>query len=83
MELQIVECVREGEQGDWAYRFRENQHGVIIRRVPKDRLWWNHGVLVQMFDKDADAFLPSNVCGSNVYFSNLADARQVAELRGN
>ncbi len=83
MELQTVERVLEGEQGDWAYRFRESKHGVTIRRVSKDRLLWNHGVLVQMFDKDADAFLPSNVCGSNVYFGSLADARQVAELRGN
>jgi hypothetical protein len=82
MELQIVERVLEGEQGDWAYRFRETKHGVLVRRVAKDHRLWSHGVLVQMFDKDADAFLPSNVCGSNVYLGSLADARQVAELRG-
>ena len=74
MELETVERVYHGEQGEWAYRFRENKHGVIVRRVNKDRQLWNHGVLVQMFDRAANSFLPSNVCGSDVYFASMQEA---------
>ena len=74
MELQTVERVLEGEQGDWAYRFRETKHGVVVRRVARDNRLWSHGVLVQMFDQTAGTFLPSNICGSAVYFDTLDQA---------
>lgn len=77
MELQLVEQVHEAVQGDWAYRFRSNEHGVLVRRVNKDHRIWNHGVLVQMFDQKANSFLPSNVCGSNVYFKHMDEALAV------
>ena len=74
MKLQVVEQIFEGVQGQWAYRFRQNKHGIVVRRVDKDRQLWSHGVLVQMFDRAANSFLPSNVCGSEVYFANMDEA---------
>ena len=82
MELNLIEQVHEAVHGDWAYRFRSNEHGVLVRRVPKDRRLWNHGVLVQMFDHKANSFLPSNVCGSDVYFRYMDEALAVVKAQG-
>lgn len=79
LTLKVVEQVLEGDCGEWAYRFIVKKDGVLVRRVNKDKRLWNHGVLVQMFDAKAGTFLPSNVCGSAVYFADLAEALRIVE----
>lgn len=81
MELTLLEQVHQAAQGDWIYRFRANEQGVLVRRVHKDRVIWNHGVLVQMFDRKANSFLPSNVCGLDVYFRYMDEAIAVVKAQ--
>jgi len=81
MELTLLEQVHQAVQGNWIYRFRANEHGVLVRRANKDRPIWNHGTLVQMFDRKANSFLPANVCGSDVYFMYMDDAIAVVEAQ--
>ena len=82
MKLILIEQLHEAVQGDWVYRIRTNEHGVMIRRTNKDRVLWSHGVLTQMFDRKANSFLPSNVCGSDVYFMYMDDALAVIKAQG-
>lgn len=81
MELVVVEQVFETTQGDWVYRFRSNERGVMVRRVSKDNQLWSHGVLTQMFDQETNSFLPSHVCGFDVYFEHIDQAKAVVKAQ--
>ena len=75
--MKIVDQTWEITVGDWIYRLREFDRGVTVSRVPIDHVLWNHGVIRQIYDRDAGAFRSGVQSGPNVIFKNREQARAV------
>ena len=88
MELSIVEQTWETVRGEWIYRIREVQGAewragrfpaTMISRVPTNRPLWNHGVIKQMFDREAGKFVPASMVSRSVHFKTVDEAIAVIE----
>jgi len=75
-EYRTVQTVRETHIGRWIYQFHETPTGVWVKRTNASRPIWSHGVLVQIFDKEAQCFRPACVAGLDVMFNDLHSAEQ-------
>ena len=90
-DLTPISRVSELDPGTgWIYRFAETfewlndlhsptKWEVQVTRVPKDRQWWTHGVIVQRLDELDMKFLPGNICGPVHKFTTMRDALDFVE----
>jgi hypothetical protein len=76
-ELKLVkrELVTDNPLYGWIYKFIINANGETrISRVPADKPYWNHGVLLQNVDIHVMKFVPANVAGCQPIFKTLDEA---------
>jgi hypothetical protein len=80
MELTVIEEVFETVQGEWIYRLRQFSRGVTISRVPIKSPLWNHGIIMQLYDRDARKFVPSTLVSKEAMFDTLEQAQSIIEV---
>jgi len=81
MELTVIEEVFETVQGEWIYRLRQFSRGVTISRVPIKSPLWNHGIIMQLYDRDAGKFVPTTLLESaEMVFDTLGKAISTIEV---
>jgi len=60
LTVDVIETVLEtAPYKGFVYRMRETHAGVLLYRVPEDKLWWTHGVIRQVYDPHQGAFVIS------------------------
>ena len=58
LTFDVVETVLEtAPYKGFVYRMRETHAGVLLYRVPEDKLWWTLGVIRQTYDPHQDQFV--------------------------
>jgi hypothetical protein len=80
MELTVVEQVFETVQGEWIYRLRQFSRGVTISRVPISNPLWNHSIIVQLYDRNFEKFVPSTLVSKEAMFDTLEQAQSIIEV---
>ena len=80
MELTVIEEVFETVQGEWIYRLRQFSQGVTVSRVPIKSPLWNHGIIMQLYDRDAGKFVPSTLVSKEAMFDTLEQAQSTIEV---
>jgi len=58
-DMTVVETTYEVVRGEFIYRVIVAPTCTIIKRVKAEHALWHHGVLVQCYDRVAQAFLPA------------------------
>lgn len=78
IDMKVIEQTLEFDGGEWIYRLRETNRGVMVSRVPEDSQLWSHGIIKQIYNLTLEKFVPaSNSVPDNVWFNTLAEAQEV------
>lgn len=80
LTFDVVETVLEtAPYKGFVYRMRETHAGVLLYRVPEDKLWWTHGVIRQTYDPHQDQFVMATKV-SSAYALNLPSRDAALEV---
>lgn len=78
--LNVVETVLQTPpHKGFIYRLRESHAGVYLHRVPEERPWWTHGVILQVYDPFQDCFVSATRISSTLSL-NLASREEALEV---
>jgi len=80
MDLIEVERVFKTVQGEWIYRLRRCGEGVTMSRVPISNPLWNHGIIMQLYDRDSEKFVPATLVSKEAMFDTLEQAQSIIEV---
>ena len=63
----------------WVYRVVDTKYGVLVKRTAEaGRPMWSHSILTQIYQPNANEFVPA--CrADNPWLPSFADARSVVE----
>lgn len=75
----VIETVHECIEGEWTYRFYQNEKGVHVKRTPSKDPLWSHGVITQTFESEQKKFLSQCLAGWAEYFDSVSEAKRAIQ----